>query len=141
MVIAVAFVLLVLGVRLMTPHAVAPRTARALAHALTVQRWHAVTSGDPVVLRFDDNAGPYIARIGSFGCERDPTLQLKSLLVPPASVLIGWPSGAIAFDHAGRPRSCTGGGVGNTTIDIIDRNGHQAAVIVAALGRVRWERR
>jgi prepilin-type N-terminal cleavage/methylation domain-containing protein len=51
-----------------------------------------------------------------------------------------WPTRGLAFGPDGLPRTCDGGGVGNTTI-LLEHRGRQAAVIVSSLGRVRWEMR
>ena len=57
----------------------------------------------------------------------------------PATVLT-FPARGLVFMADGTPRSCDGGGVGNATILLAHRN-RRAAVIVSALGRVRWEPR
>jgi Tfp pilus assembly protein FimT len=51
-----------------------------------------------------------------------------------------WPARGLTFTPAGLPRTCDGGGVGNTTI-LLEHRGRHAAVIVSSLGRVRWELR
>jgi hypothetical protein len=63
---------------------------------------------------------------------------------------VGWPivravvvaglHRGLLFTPDGLPRTCDGGGVGNTTI-LLEHRGRQAAVIVSSLGRVRWEMR
>lgn len=58
----------------------------------------------------------------------------------PATVRTDWPARGLAFGADGLPRSCDGG-LGNTTLLLHDRQGGQAAVLVASLGRVRWEPR
>jgi hypothetical protein len=50
------------------------------------------------------------------------------------------PARGLQFTPDGLPRTCDGGGVGNTTI-LLEHRGRQAAVIVSSLGRVRWELR
>jgi prepilin-type N-terminal cleavage/methylation domain-containing protein len=56
------------------------------------------------------------------------------------SSIVAWPARGLLFTPDGLPRTCDGGGVGNTTI-LLERRGDRAAVIVSSLGRVRWERR
>lgn len=51
-----------------------------------------------------------------------------------------WPPRGLLFTPDGLPRTCDGGGLGNTTI-LLEHRGREAAVIVSALGRVRWELR
>ena len=53
---------------------------------------------------------------------------------------VRWPPRGLLFTPDGLPRTCDGGGVGNTTI-LLEHRGRQAAVIVSSLGRVRWELR
>ena len=55
-------------------------------------------------------------------------------------VAVSFPPRGLQFTPDGLPRTCDGGGVGNTTI-LLEYRGRQAAVIVSALGRVRWEMR
>jgi hypothetical protein len=66
---------------------------------------------------------------------------------PPLTALVGLtrakvvaPARGLQFTPDGLPRTCDGGGVGNTTI-LLEHRGRQAAVIVSSLGRVRWELR
>lgn len=54
--------------------------------------------------------------------------------------LVAAPRRGLAFGADGLPRTCDGGGVGNTTI-LLEHRGRQAAVVVSSLGRVRWELR
>ncbi len=56
------------------------------------------------------------------------------------SILVGLPPRGVTFTSDGLPRTCDGGGVGNTTI-LLEHRGRQAAVIVSSLGRIRWELR
>lgn len=56
------------------------------------------------------------------------------------AAVTSWPPRGLMFTPDGLPRTCDGGGVGNTTI-LLERRGQRAAVIVSSLGRVRWERR
>ena len=56
------------------------------------------------------------------------------------STVLSWPVRGLMFTPDGLPRTCDGGGVGNTTI-LLEHRGQQAAVIVSSLGRVRWEMR
>jgi hypothetical protein len=57
-----------------------------------------------------------------------------------AAATVRWPARGLLFTPDGLPRTCDGGGVGNTTI-LLEYRGRQAAVIVSSLGRVRWEMR
>jgi prepilin-type N-terminal cleavage/methylation domain-containing protein len=57
-----------------------------------------------------------------------------------AGVTVHVPPKGLLFTPDGLPRTCDGGGVGNTTI-LLEHRGRQAAVIVSSLGRVRWEMR
>jgi hypothetical protein len=63
-------------------------------------------------------------------------------VVAPAgfSGVVAWPARGLQFTPDGLPRTCDGGGVGNTTI-LLEHRGRRAAVIVSSLGRVRWEMR
>jgi prepilin-type N-terminal cleavage/methylation domain-containing protein len=64
-----------------------------------------------------------------------------SATLPSApGVSVQTPSRGLLFTPDGLPRTCDGGGVGNTTI-LLEYRGRQAAVIVSSLGRVRWEMR
>jgi prepilin-type N-terminal cleavage/methylation domain-containing protein len=58
----------------------------------------------------------------------------------PAATVVAYPARGLLFTAEGLPRTCDGGGVGNATI-LLERRGRRAAVIVSALGRVRWEAR
>jgi prepilin-type N-terminal cleavage/methylation domain-containing protein len=62
---------------------------------------------------------------------------------PPDGIrarIVAWPPRGLLFTPDGLPRTCDGGGVGNTTI-LLEYRGRQAAVIVSSLGRIRWEMR
>jgi prepilin-type N-terminal cleavage/methylation domain-containing protein len=61
-------------------------------------------------------------------------------VAPPAATVVAFPNRGLLFTAEGLPRTCDGGGVGNTTI-LLEQRGRRAAVIVSALGRVRWEAR
>lgn len=113
--------------------------ARELTDVLTSQRWNAVNQGRPVVIHLSDRGNTLVTSLGRFGCVGGPASSVLFNLRP--DVRVHWPSMALAFDPQGRARRCDGSGPGNTTIGIVDRRGNQAAVIVAALGRVRWEQR
>lgn len=88
-----------------------------LARRIAMARWHAVITEDVAAC-----------------LPRDLTGGL------PTDVRVAWPARGLAFTSDGLPRSCDGGGVGNTTI-LLEHRGRRAAVIVSSLGRVRWELR
>lgn len=113
--------------------------ARALSHAIAAQRWRAVQENQVVVIRASDRGDVVVTSRGWFTC--DLLDDAHVLLERRQGVILDWPSAALAFTTDGRARRCDGGGAGNATIDVVDRQGNRAAVIVAALGRVRWERR
>ncbi len=100
------------------------RDARLLARAVAVARARAAVSGQAVAV-FGSTCGP--ARGGSVGW----LAERAEISEPPRGLL---------FTPDGLPRTCDGGGVGNTTI-LLAYRGQQAAVIVSSLGRVRWEMR
>lgn len=119
----------------------ATTAARRLAETLTVLRWASVSRSVNVVARLHD--GAVVARwsYDGFGCTVAGPAGWQTVTDVPRGVTIKWPATALAFGSDGRPRSCSGSGVGNATIRVIDRAGREAAVIVSALGRVRWESR
>ena len=114
--------------------------AHELARHVTYTRWSAVSSGAPKTLVFVGTPPGIVEIAGAFACTSDGFLA-RRLWGPPKRVLVGWPSMGVAFAPDGRPRRCDGSAVGNTTILIEGPRGDRAAVIVASLGRVRWERR
>ena len=118
----------------------AAATAQDLVRHVTYTRWSAVSAGTPKTLVFVDTP-PGIAEIdGVFAC--DPVGLLgRHRWRPPRGTLVRWPIMGLAFAPDGLPRRCDGSAVGNTTILIEGPRGDRAAVIVASLGRVRWERR
>ncbi|MFN2321893.1 MAG: type II secretion system protein [Trueperaceae bacterium] len=91
--------------------------AEHLARRIVVVRWEAMVSGRGAACLPGDLAGG-----------------------PRSEVRVTWPVRGLAFTPDGLPRTCDGGGVGNTTI-LLEHRGRQAAVIVSSLGRVRWELR
>ena len=98
--------------------------ARSLARAVTVARARAAVSGRAVAV-FGSTCGPaWGGPVGWFA-------ERAAISEPPRGLL---------FTPEGLPRTCDGGGVGNTTI-LLEYRGQQAAVIVSSLGRVRWEMR
>lgn len=113
--------------------------ARMLAHAVGLQRWRSVQEGHAVVLRTSSLGNTVVAWRGRFSCEVPDGAPV--LVEQRSDVTVRWPGMALAFGADGRPRRCDGSGVGNATIEVADRHGNRAAVIVAALGRVRWEPR
>lgn len=93
-----------------------------------------------------DAAADLARRIGSIRWDAVVTGRVGPCLPrdlpggPPDDVRSIWPVRGLSFTADGLPRTCAGGGVGNATI-LLEHRGQQAAVIVSALGRVRWERR
>ena len=137
--------LVVLGVLLVlavwwnqrAPSAVA--VAQLLARIVTVTRWSAIQDGNPRVL-LASNSGKELSEVrGAFGC--DTRVSDRRVIWSAQGTRLTWPSMGLAFAPDGRPRRCDGSAVGNTTILIEGPRGDRAAVIVASLGRVRWERR
>ena len=113
--------------------------ARSLALAVAMQRWRSVQEGKVVVIRPTSTGATVVAARGHFTCAVLDGAPVILGLRP--DVTVRWPSAALAFSADGRARRCDGGGAGNATIEMVDRHGNRAAVVVAALGRVRWERR
>lgn len=116
----------------------AHRDAAALARTLTSARWLAVASGTPSVLVARDGAVHLVAAAPP-RCDLQPTGEPVWAATRPLS--LQWPAPGLVFGAHGRPLRCDGSAVGNTTITLRARDGSRAAVIVASLGRVRWERR
>ena len=120
------------------PSAVA--LARELTRVVTTSRWSAVHEGAPVLILAGGTDVELRVLRGRYDCEAGPHETRLTWTAPPRS-FIGWPAMGLAFAPDGRPRRCDGSAVGNTTIVIEGVRGDRAAVIVASLGRVRWERR
>ena len=116
----------------------AASVARELAALLTSTRWLASSSGQPVSLLRSPDSGAALVRVTGYTCD---SADVAALWAPPARTGVGWPALGLAFAPDGRPRRCDGSAVGNTTIVVDGARGDRAAVIVASLGRVRWERR
>ena len=139
-VLAVLAVLAVGYVWMLHAPTAAHRVARDLSRFLSRTRLTAVLEGRPATLIAAPSESAAVARIRRFGCEvliaERPTVWSW-----PAEVQVSWPGMGLAFATDGRPRRCDGSGVGNTTILVEGLHGDRAAVIVAALGRVRWEPR
>ena len=118
----------------------AAATAQALVRHVAYTRWSAISTGSSRTLVFVA-APPGITEIdGVFACEAVGLLARRRW-TPPRGTLVNWPPMGLAFAPDGRPRRCDGSAVGNTTILVEGPRGDRAAVIVASLGRVRWERR
>jgi hypothetical protein len=81
-----------------------------------------------------------IATGGQVSLAARPCMGTVSVPTPDEPLLRGFPTRGLLFTPDGLPRTCDGGGVGNTTI-LLEYRGRQAAVIVSSLGRVRWEPR
>lgn len=116
----------------------AASVARELAALLTSTRWLASSSGQPLSLLRSPGSGGALVRVAGYAC--DPA-DGGALWAPPARTEFTWPALGLAFAPDGRPRRCDGSAVGNNTIAVEGARGDRAAVIVASLGRVRWERR
>lgn len=138
--VVIALVALLAGVTMRVAGArpSAAAVAREVAALLTSARWLALGSGQPVTLlrRAPFEAG--LVRLGAFTCDAEGAAPVWT---PPARSGFAWPALGLAFAPDGRPRRCDGSAVGNATILIEGPGGDRAAVIVASLGRVRWERR
>ena len=115
------------------------RDAAALAHTLTSARWLAVASGAPTMLVQQEGKVRLIAGDPP-RCDRD-LADGREVWSAARPLALRWPTMDLVFGPHGRPLRCDGSAVGNTTITLTGRDGSSAAVIVAALGRVRWERR
>ena len=140
--VAIAIVTIIGGVALssrLSMRTTASAAADGLARTLAVQRSLSVRSGAPASLRQDGSGNIVRLTGGAYGCDADGDVSL--VFEPPPRSAIDWPGMALAFAPDGRPRRCDGSAVGNTTILIEGPRGDRAAVIVASLGRVRWERR
>lgn len=108
--VVLVIVVALLGAR---PWSQVAEDAAAVARALRHERASAITAGAVSPCR---SAKAAIARV------------------------VAWPPRGLLFTPDGLPRTCDGGGVGNTTI-LLEHRGRRAAVIVSSLGRVRWELR
>jgi len=117
----------------------AHRDAAALARALTATRWLAVTTGTPSALVAQGDV-LYRSLGAPLQCDAHPSGG-EPVWTPTRPLALSWPSAGLAFGAHGRPLRCDGSAVGNATITLTGRDGSSAAVIVASLGRVRWERR
>ena len=114
------------------------RDAATLARALTAARWFAVGTGEAVALVAGDDA-LHVAIGSPLRCDREPSGAPVWQRSRPGSWR--WPVMGLAFGAHGRPLRCDGAAVANTTIVLTGRDGSRAAVVIASLGRVRWERR
>ena len=97
--------------------------ARSVAAAVAQARARAATVGT-------------VTPVFGATCNPRPVVPLEGL----TSATVSWHARGLMFTPDGLPRTCDGGGVGNTTI-LLEHRGRQAAVIVSSLGRVRWELR
>ena len=97
--------------------------ARSLAAAVALARSRAAADGTT-------------ATVFGATCDPPPRTALEGL----TRAAVSGPRRGLQFTPDGLPRTCDGGGVGNTTI-LLEHRGRQAAVIVSSLGRVRWEMR
>jgi len=81
-----------------------------------------------------------VAKGGHVSLAVRPCPDTVIVSTPEGPVVRAFPPRGLLFTPDGLPRTCDGGGVGNTTI-LLEHRGRQAAVIVSSLGRVRWEPR
>ncbi|MFU8887006.1 MAG: prepilin-type N-terminal cleavage/methylation domain-containing protein [Trueperaceae bacterium] len=97
--------------------------ARSLAGVVALARARAAADG---------------TRVTVFGaiCSTTSSVAWRGI----TAAVVSEPPRGLLFTPDGLPRTCDGGGVGNTTI-LLEHRGRQAAVIVSSLGRVRWELR
>lgn len=121
--VVLAVISLVGGWSLWRPSASLAVDARSLARSITLARARAAAGGTPVTV---------------LGATCDPVP--RGVLDGVTRAVVTGPSRGLMFTPDGLPRTCDGGGVGNTTILLTHRE-RQAAVIVSSLGRVRWEMR
>ena len=139
-VLAIVGILLGLGVWWSNRGPTATAVAQELVRVVVASRWSAVHEGVPRSLVAGASEHEIRAVAGSFTCVDDAAGAPVVWSWPPRT-FVGWPAMGLAFAPDGRPRRCDGSGVGNTTVLIEGPRGDRAAVIVASLGRVRWERR
>jgi prepilin-type N-terminal cleavage/methylation domain-containing protein len=112
--------------------------AQELARIVALARWSAVQEGAARTLLA--SAGGELAVAPGYACS-SAAPGARPSWSPPPRTLVDWPVMGLAFAPDGRPRRCDGSAVGNATIPVEGPRGDRAAVIVASLGRVRWERR
>jgi hypothetical protein len=123
-VLVVLWVFAMLGLmRLHHPTANLAADARLLAGAVAQARARAAVGG-------------IVTTVLGATCNPRPMVVLDGL----TNAQVVGPARGLQFTPDGLPRTCDGGGVGNTTI-LLEHRGRQAAVIVSSLGRVRWELR
>jgi Tfp pilus assembly protein FimT len=116
----------------------AVQAAQELARTVRLARWRAVAAGHPVVLLAEGGA---VVAVGASGWTCSPAPPRQTVWeAGSARIALAWPLRGVAFGADGFPRSCRGDGVGSATITV-DSLHDAAAVVVSALGRVRWERR
>jgi hypothetical protein len=101
-----------------------PGAAAALARYIVAARTTATVNGHAV-------------SVGPGPCSEIAAAELPHQV---AAMIVAFSAKGLLFTPDGLPRTCDGGGVGNTTI-LLEYRGRQAAVIVSSLGRVRWEPR
>ena len=136
-VLAIGAVLLMLGWRVFQ-QPLAAQVAREVTRAVRHARWSAVTSGRPaILLSADDGRTLILYGDGDWRCDTTPTAY-RVWESGSRRVALSWPVRGVSFAPDGFPRSCRGDGVGSATAVIIDTMS-SAAVVVSALGRVRWE--
>ena len=132
--------MLLIGYALMFARtASAARLAQELTRVVAGVRWAAVQDGAPRTVAAAEVGNRLVVVRGEYACSHSPTSTV--IWDWPARATTRLPPMGLAFAPDGRPRRCDGSGVGNTTILIEGPRGDRAAVIIASLGRVRWERR
>ena len=138
LIVLLALAIVSIAVLAMRDGGSAHRDAAALVRALTSARWLAIVTGEPIAL-VPNGDSLHLDSGAPLHCNRSPAGA--PVWVPSRPGVWRWPGMGLAFAPDGRPRRCDGSAVGNTTILIEGPRGDRAAVIVASLGRVRWERR
>ena len=112
--------------------------AQELARIVALARWSSVQAGAARTLVA--SAAGELSAVPGYACDA-ASPGTRPVWSPPPRTIIDWPTMGLGFAPDGRPRRCDGSAVGNATIPIEGPQNDRAAVIVASLGRVRWERR
>ena len=139
-VVAVFAIVLSFGVWWSHRYPRAATVAQNLVRVVVASRWSAVHEGVPRSLVQGASGDEIRVMAGGYTCD-DGAAGARVVWARPPRTFVSWPAMGLAFAPDGRPRRCDGSGVGNTTVLIEGPRGDRAAVIVASLGRVRWEQR